>query len=515
MITDNPVLRPTFEMNHIFEPIFEMGSDGKPIIKNYLAGKWVKGENITDLKSPIDGSVICHVSKLSAKQMDETVSIIYDKGRDAIRNFPGKERMKVFLKAAALLEENKDDFVDALVRGGGKPYDNAEGEVKATMERLEKTAMEFGHVVGDYIPGDWNDETMESEAIVKREPFGVLFAISSFNYPLFISFTKVIPALLLGNAVILKAASAVPLSSILMTRLLEVAGLPKECLATLLVSGKDTTKYTSDIRIQAISFTGSTEVGRFLLQNAGIKQFHLELGGKDPAVVLNDADPKETTEKLIKGLLGNSGQRCDAIRLVLVEKGIYDQMKDLLKEKYSTIKPENPLENKKAMIGPLIDDDAAQSIEDAYKDAVSKGAKPLVEFKRQGNYVWPMMLEADPSILNDLVAYKEDTFGPLALLIKVDDEVQASNIANGTPFGLDACVFGSDEFRMRKVARTLDVGAVFLNEPPKHGIGYYPFGGMKDSGIGREGIGYSIQQLTTTKTIVSNFKGHAIWHFDY
>ena len=505
MITDNP----------IFKPIFEMGSDGKPIFKNYLAGKWVKGTNIADLKSPIDSSIFCHVSKLSSEQMDETVSIIYDQGRDAIRNFPGKERMKVFLKAAVLLEENKDDFVDALVRGGGKPYNNAEGEVKATIERFEKTAMEFGHVVGDYIPGDWNDETMESEAIVKREPFGVLFAISSFNYPLFISFTKIIPALLLGNAVILKAASAVPLSSILMTRLLEVAGLPKECLATILVSGKDTTKYISDIRVQAISFTGSTEVGQFLLRNAGIKQFHLELGGKDPAIVLNDAEPKDTTNKLINGLLGNSGQRCDAIRLVLVEKDIYDEMKGLLKEKYSSIKPENPLENKKAIIGPLIDNEAADIIEKAYKDAVAKGAYPLVEFKRKGIFVWPMIIEANPSILDSLIAYKEDTFGPLALLIKVESEEQASKIANGTPFGLDACIFGSDEFRMRKLARNLDVGAVFLNEPPKHGIGYYPFGGMKDSGIGREGIGYSIQQLTTTKTIVSNFKGHSIWHFDY
>ena len=492
-----------------------MGSDGKPIFKNYLAGKWVKGSTITDLKSPIDGSLFCHVSKLSPEQMDETVTTIYEKGRDAIRNFPGKERMKVFLKAATLLDENKEDFVDALVRGGGKPYSNAEGEVKATIERLEKTAMEFGHIVGDYIPGDWNDETMESEAIVKREPFGVLFAISSFNYPLFISFTKVIPALLLGNAVILKAASAVPISSILMTRLLEIAGLPKECLATILISGRDTTKYISDIRVQAISFTGSTEVGRFLLQNAGIKQFHLELGGKDPAIVLNDADPKDTINKLISGLLGNSGQRCDAIRLVLVEKDIYDEIKGLLKEKYSTIVPENPLENKKAIIGPLIDNEAADSIENAYKDALSKGAKPLTEFKRKDNYIWPIMLEADPSILQNLVAYNEDTFGPLGLLIKVENEEQASRIANGTPFGLDACIFGSDEFRMRKLARTLDVGAVFLNNPPKHGIGYYPFGGMKDSGIGREGIGYSIQQLTTTKTIVTNFKGHSVWNFDY
>lgn len=501
--------------NKLFEPIYEMGPDGLPIFKNYLAGKWVKGEIIEDLVSPTDGKVFAHVSKLSAKQMSETVDIIYDKGRDAIRNFPGEQRMKVFLKAAQLLRENHDDIVEMLVRGGGKPYGNASGEVHATIERLEKTAMEFGFVIGDYIPGDWNEETMESEAVVKREPYGVLFAISPFNYPLFISMTKVIPALLLGNAVILKPASVVPLSSILVTRLLELAGLPKESLATVLISGKDTTKYLSDIRIQAISFTGSTDVGRTILQNAGIKQFHMELGGKDPAVVLNDADCEKTVDKLIKGLLGNSGQRCDAIRLVLVEKEKYNEMKKLLVDRYSKIVPENPLENKEAIMGPLITPKAADELEAVYKDAVSKGAKSLLEYKREGSYIWPILLETDPSMVDKLDAYRNEVFGPLALLIKVDNEDEASKIANGTPFGLDACIFGADGFRMRKVARKLDVGAVFLNEQPRHGIGYYPFGGMKDSGIGREGIGYSINQLTTTKSIITNFKGHKVWDFDY
>ncbi|MFW9930403.1 MAG: aldehyde dehydrogenase family protein [Candidatus Thorarchaeota archaeon] len=504
-----------FTDNSIFEPIYELGTDGKPILKNYLAGNWVKGSTQDDLHSPIDGSLFVHVSKLSSEQMNQTVNEVFEKGRSSIRNFPGKERMKTFLKAATLLRENKEDFIDVLVRGGGKPYGNAEGEVIATIERLEKTAMEFGFVIGDYIPGDWNEETMDSEAIVKREPYGILFAISSFNYPLFISMTKTIPALLLGNATILKPASAVPVSAIMMTRLLEIAGLPKESLATILISGKETTKYLSDIRVQAISFTGSTEVGQTILRNAGIKQFHLELGGKDPAIVLNDADVNKTVEKLIKGLLSNSGQRCDAIRLIIVEKEIYSEVKAALKNKYLSIKPENPLTNKKTIMGPLIDTNAAESIENAYNDAISKGARPLVEFKRNKNYVWPMILETDPESITNLDAYKNDVFGPLSLLVKVDSEEEAVKIANGTPFGLDACVFGTDSVRMRKLSRNLEVGAVFLNEHPRHGIGYYPFGGMKDSGIGREGIGYSIDQLTTTKTIITNFKGRGVWKFDY
>ncbi|WP_430515138.1 NADP-dependent glyceraldehyde-3-phosphate dehydrogenase [Pyrococcus woesei] len=502
-----------FIHHKIFDEIYEIGEDGVPEFKTYIAGKWIYGEKFKDIKSPINGEVIARVSILSREQIEEAISTTYEIGREKIRDYPGEKRISSFLKAAEMMKEAFDDFVRILILDAGKPKSNAMGEVKATIERLEKTTFEFGRLIGDYIPGDWSEETLESEAIVKREPYGLILAISPFNYPLFISATKVIPALLSGNAVLLKPASADPLAPILFTRVLELSGLPKESFSLLTVPGGFMDDIVRDKRIRAITFTGSTEVGEHIIRTGGIKAYHLELGGKDPAIVLNDANIEESVEKIVKGIVTYSGQRCDAIRLILVEEDIYEQFRESLVAQLSKIEPKNPLEDKNAIMGPLIDEDSANYIEEIYKDAIEKGARPLLEFRRRGNYVWPIVLEVNNEILPTLRAFNEDVFGPLALLIKVKDEDEAIEIANSSRFGLDAAVFTTCEKRARKVARKLEVGSVFINEYPRHGIGYYPFGGMKDSGIGREGIGYSLEMLTTTKTIVHNFRGQGVWEY--
>jgi glyceraldehyde-3-phosphate dehydrogenase [NAD(P)+] len=299
------------------------------------------------------------------------------------------------------------------------------------------------------------------------------------------------------------------------TRILELAGFPKESIATLTISGNDADILVGDRRINTVTFTGSTEIGLDILKSAGIKNFHMELGGKDPAIVLADVNLDQAVDEIVKGMIGYSGQRCDAIRLILAEEDIYTSLKEKLVEKLKTIEPKNPLEDEKAIMGPLISRKTADFVEEIYhdKDAIEKGAKPLLNFKRDGNYVWPVIIESSKEIVQSLRAFKEDIFGPLSLLIKVKDEDEAIEIANSSRFGLDAAVFGENEVKIRKIVRKLEVGSVFINSSPRHGTGYYPFGGMKDSGMGREGIGYSIEQLTTTKTIVHNFKGRGIWKY--
>jgi len=502
-----------FIHNEIFDEIYRIGEDDIPEFKTYAAGEWIFGERFSEVRSPIDGRVIARVSILNEEQVEGIVSKVYEKGREEIRDYPGEKRIGSFLKAAELMREAFEDFVNVLILDAGKPKSNAVGETKATIERLEKTTFESRRLIGDYVPGDWSEETLESEGIVKREPYGVVLAISPFNYPLFISSAKIIPALLSGNAVILKPASADPLAAIMFIRILELAGFPKESLGLLTIPGKLMDSVVKDKRIRAITFTGSTEVGEHIIKTGGIKSYHLELGGKDPAIVLDDADLEMASEKIVKGMVSYSGQRCDAIRLILAHEDIYDELKKRIVKKLEGIEPKNPLEDENALMGTLIDKRAADYIEEVYKDAVEKGAVPLTPFKRKDNYVWPILLEVDKNIVKDLRAFQEDVFGPLTLLIKVKDEDEATEIANSSRFGLDAAVFSECERRARKVARKLEVGSVFINEYSRHGIGYYPFGGMKDSGVGREGIGYSVEQLTTTKTIVHNFKGYGVWEY--
>lgn len=502
-----------FVQHPVFDGIYRLGDDGIPEFKTFVSGRWVFDERFAEVKSPIDGRVIARVSVLSKEQVEEAISSAHSRGRMEIRNYPGEKRIASFLRAAGIMREAFEDFVKVLMLDAGKPKSNAAGETKATIERLEKTTFESRAMLGDYIPGDWSEETLESEGIVKREPYGVVLAIGPFNYPLFIPAAKVIPALLAGNAVLLKPASADPIAAILFTRVLEEAGFPKESLQLLTIPGKLMDTVVADRRIGAITFTGSTEVGEHIVKTGGIKAYHLELGGKDPAIVLDDADLELASEKIVKGMVSYSGQRCDAIRLILAQEEIYEELKAKVLEKLRSIEPKNPLEDENAVMGPLIDEKSANYIEEVYRDAVDKGTKPLTEFRRENNYVWPILLEADKKTLPELRAFQEDVFGPLTLIIKVKGEDEAVEIANASRFGLDAAVFSSCERRARKVARRLEVGSVFINEYPRHGIGYYPFGGFKDSGVGREGIGYSVLQLTTTKSIVHNFRGSGVWEY--
>ena len=500
--------------NKMFQEIFQVAEDGLPEFKAYYNGSWEYGEGFFNVRSPIDNQIIARASLLSKTQALSALDAIYDKGKSDIRNFPGEKRVNSFLKAAELVEEAFEDFVNVLMLDAGKPREkNAVGEVKATIERLEKTTMESTRLIGEYIPGDWSDETLETEGIVKREPYGVVLTIGPYNYPLFIPATKIIPAMLVGNSVVLKPASADPIAPLMLTRIFELAGLPKRSFSTLTLRGSDADLLIQSRKVGAISFTGSTEIGAEILKKAGIKAYHLELGGKDPAIVLEDVDLLNAVEKLIKGMYSYSGQRCDAIRLILAEFGIYKKLKQLLIAETKKLVPKNPLEDSSILMGPLIDLKSAEYIEEVYLDAIKQGARSLLEFKRDNNYVWPILLETTEEELPKLQAFQEDVFGPVTILIEVKDEDEAIKIANSSQFGLDASIFGSDENRLRKISRKLQVGAVFINEYPRHGIGYYPFGGMKQSGIGREGIGYSAFQLTTTKTIMQNFKGYGVWEY--
>lgn len=497
----------------IFDEIYRTGDDNIPEFKFFNGESWIFGNGFYEVESPVNNEVIARVSKPGEKQLEKTLKKVHEEGRDEIANHPGEKRIENFLQAADTMEDSFEDFLNTSKLDAGKPHHSAKGEVEATIKRLRRTTMEMRSFLGDFIPGDWSEETLESEGVIEREPYGVILAISPFNYPLFISATKVTPGLLSGNAVILKPPSADPITPLMFTRVLETSGFPANVLAILTARGSSMNSVLQDDRVRAITFTGSTSVGERIIKTAGIKSYHLELGGNDPAIVLPGADVEEASDKIKSGITSYSGQRCDAIRMVLPVAEVYEPLKKSLVEKLEHIEPENPLEKEDADMGPLIDEESAEEVEKAYEDAVRNGAEPLTGFERDGNYVSPCLLEVEKQDLSELRAFKEEIFGPLSILVKVEEADEAVKISNSTKFGLDAAVFGRDEAKIRKIARKLEVGAVFVNEYPRHGIGYYPFGGMKCSGIGREGVGYSVDQLTTTKTIVHNFRGRGVWEY--
>ena len=494
----------------LFDPIYEM-RDGIPHFKNYINGKWVMFEQFQDLHSPIDGELLGRTTQPSEEAAIACLDEVYARGKANNLNFSGQQRLNTFLKAAELIKEHREQFIDTLVKTSAKPVSNATGEVDATIERLEKTSGEYTFLRGDFIPGDWSKETYQSHGIVKRVPFGIIVTIGPFNYPLFIPSSKIIPSILTGNAVILKPASVNPVAALMLTRVLEVAGLPEGVLNTMTIAGRDSAAILKSRKVNAISFTGSTQTGERIMKTAGIKNYHMELGGKDPAIVLKDADLDLAADKIVQGMVKYAGQRCDGVKLILAQQPIYKELKSRLLSNLDTIRALNPLEHPEAIMGPLIEASAADTIEEVYEDAMKKGATALTEFHRNGLYIDPVLLELDGEKLHDFQLAEEEIFGPLAVLMSFDTATEAIELANSTRFGLDAAIFGGDDAVIHRLSNRLDFGAVFVNEYPRHGIGYYPFGGVKDSGIGREGIGYSVNQMTTTKTIVTNYSGNGVW----
>ncbi len=496
-----------------FQDIFEIDEKGVARFKCFVCGDWVEGDEWIDVKSCIDLSTIAKVPKLSEECVERALGTLYTYGRWDARNLPGYKRLAILRKLADLIEQNRQQFINTLILDAGKPVVSAKAEVDASIERLRISELDVKKIQGEFVPGDWSDETTETEALVRREPVGVVLAIVPFNYPLLDSVNKFTYSFLSGNAVALKPASSDPISTILLSKLIELAGVPKRSFALLTLRGSEMGKVVSDRRISAITLTGSTETGISVVRQAGIKQFLMELGGGDCAIVMHDADTEWAAKRIARGVYSYSGQRCDAIKLILVEEEVYEKLRRRLVEELSKVKVGDP-RDESVDVGPLIEPSAADTMMHAIEDAVKKGGSVIVGGKRLGpTYVEPTLVEIPKALVRQTELYQKEIFAPVALLVGVRGVEEAVEFANARSYGLDAAIFGRDIFKLRYAMRHLEVGTVYINDYPRHGIGYYPFGGRKNSGIGREGLGYSIEYISAPKTIVYNYKGSGVWEY--
>jgi len=500
-------------LSSIFNDIYHVEGDVLRF-KTYLAGEWVSGSRYLDIVTPIDMSVVASVPQLTYEDIDKALDIIYRVGRWKIRETPGWKRLEIMEKIADYMEKYKDDLVESLIINAGKTKSQARGEVEASIDRLRRADLDARKIYGEYMPGDWDPTTVETEAVVRREPYGVVLAIIPFNYPLFDTVSKFTYSIIAGNAVVIKPPSADPLPVLLFAKLAEAAGVPKESFAVFTIPGRESSKLLADRRIHVISFTGSSETGKRILSEAGIKQYIMELGGGDPAIVLEDADLERASELIATGIYSFAGQRCDAIKIVIVEEGVYERFKNMLVDRLSKVVVGDPRKDETTM-GPLIDPSAVDTMMNAIDDALKNGGRILYGGKRLGaTYVEPTLIEhLDHEKIKNLILYREEVFAPIALITKFRDLDEAIELANGRRYGLDASIFGHDIEKIRKLIRYLEFGAIYVNDMPRHGVGYYPFGGRKDSGIGREGIGYSIEYVTAYKTIIYNYRKAGIWRY--
>ncbi len=493
-------------MSGTFDAIrFPSSENGTQIYKMLINGKWIESSNkkTFDVRNPYDGSIVGRVQKAARDDAENAVKSAFD-AKKKIANMSAYDRAKILDKIADLVSEHKDDFVNVIVAESGKPVKVAGGEVEATIERFKFAADETKQITGDVLKGDnvpWHQEKI---GIVIRQPVGVVLAVCPFNYPLFIGTAKIAPALAAGNSLVVKPASDDPICLFMLAKLMQDAGLPDGVLNMVSGSGSEIGDYLiSHEKIDMISFTGSSDVGKHAAKIAGMKRLQMELGGKCPGLVFEDADLDMAAKECVTGALKFSGQRCDAISRILVAGKVADVFVKKVVSEVKKWKVGNPKDSD-TLIGPMINETAVKKVDELVEDARKKGAKVLLGGnKGKGLFYQPTILD---KVTTKMRIAWEETFGPVVTIIRVKNYEEAIRIANQSEFGLDSSVFTNGINKAIDAGLRVESGTVQINAAPAHGVGNFPFGGDKSSGMGREGVKTSIEEMTKLHTIVFNPK---------
>jgi len=408
------------------------------------------------------------------------------------------ERAQWLETLAAEIESRRDQFAEIIVREAGKPIASARGEVDSAVERVERAVEEVHDLQGEYLRGTTSGHE-GWEAIVTPEPVGTALCLSPYNYPVVTTLLQVAPAIAAGNSVVLKPSTKTPISAALLTTCVRKAGVPEDAFQFVPGRGSEIGDVLAGAdEIDAIALTGSSRVGKHIAKESGMVELHMELGGNAPAVVFEDADMKTAAGDCMAGSLKYGGQRCSAVSRVIAEESVHDDLVERIDARMDDWVV-GDLFDEETDMGPLIDESQAEWVETLVEDALARNATLVRGGERDGKQFEPTLLADVPK---DARIVHEEQFGPVVAITTFEDEAEALEIANADDYGLDASVFTSDYDRARRVADQIRAGTVRINGRPSHGIGDIPFGGMDDSGIGREGIDYTIDAFTQTKSII-------------
>ncbi len=470
-----------------------------------IDGAWrkAKGHTIAIL-SPVDKKPVGNVQALSKAEVDEVFAAAA-KAQIEWALMPLNKRAAILRKAADELVADVDELVPLLGREIAKDRDSARNEVIRTAELIRYSADEGEHMRGEAISSEtFPNNAKDRIAIVTREPVGVVLAISPFNYPINLAASKIAPALIAGNAVVLKPATSGVISSLHLADAFVKAGLPKGVLNVVTGRGSEIGDYlVTHPQVNFVNFTGSTKVGRGIAQKVGMVPLLLELGGKDAAIVLADADLDKAAQEIVEGAYSYSGQRCTAVKRVLAVESIATALVAKIKTKVEALKVGNPASG--ATITPLINDKAADYVASLIEDAQAKKAVVVTGGKREGNLLWPVLLD---QVTKDMRIAWEEPFGPVLPIIRVKDADEAVALANESRYGLQSAVFTKDLSAALSLAARLQVGTVHINGKTERGPDNFPFLGVKDSGMGTQGIRYSIEAMSRPKVVVLHEDGN-------
>ena len=470
--------------------------------QNLVNGEWKSSEKEITIYSPINQEELGTVPAMSQAEVDEAMQAARA-ALPAWRALSAVERAAYLHKTAAILERDKEEIGTILAKEVAKGIKAAIGEVVRTADLIRYAAEEGLRITGQAMEGGGFEAASKNKlAIVRREPVGVVLAIAPFNYPVNLSGSKIAPALIAGNVVMFKPPTQGSISGLLLAKAFEEAGIPAGVFNTITGRGSEIGDYIIEHKeVNFINFTGSTPIGKRIGRLAGMRPIMLELGGKDAALVLEDADLEHAAKQIVAGAFSYSGQRCTAIKRVIVLESVADTLATLLQAEVAKLTVGDPFDN--ADITPVIDNASADFIWGLIEDAQAKGAQALTPIKREGNLLWPVLFD---QVTKDMKVAWEEPFGPVLPIISVANVEEAIAFANESEFGLQSSVFTNDFKKAFEIAEKLEVGTVHINNKTQRGPDNFPFLGVKGSGAGVQGIKYSIEAMTNVKSIVFDVK---------
>lgn len=484
------------------------------------------GQQHDIIRSPFNGEEIGRMPIADAAAVENAIQRS-ERAFQIMRSLPRFVRAEILERTASLIQAQRQTFVDLIAREAGKPIFDAEGEVSRATFNLRNAAHEAISFSGTEVPLDVDGSVFEYQStlgdgsrldlakadfevlaglrrrvgLARRFPIGPILAITPFNFPLNLVVHKVGPALAVGNSVVIKPAPQTPLTSLLLQEVLIEAGLPEEAISVVHCPVPLAESMVRDKRFAMVTFTGSAKVGWHIKDLAGKKKVALELGGNGAVVVAKDADLDFAAARCVRGGVVYGGQYCIGVQRILVERSVYDAFREKLLAKMADCKVGNPLE-KGIDVGPVIDAGSADRIESWIVDAKKQGAKVAAGGTREGNVILPTILEETST---EMLVEREEIFGPVMTLNPIESVDDGVRRANDSRYGLQGGIFTNDIKAAFKALELWDVGGLMINDVPIYRIDNMPFGGWKDSGFGREGTRFAMEEMSDIKFLMINY----------
>jgi acyl-CoA reductase-like NAD-dependent aldehyde dehydrogenase len=464
-----------------------------------LNGRFVSRGPVEEVRSPFDGTGVAAVHLADAGDVEAAISAAVA-AFQVTRKLSSVERQAVLKRIAEKLADRREEFARTMTLESGKPIRTARGEVDRSVFTFTIAAEEATRIGGEYLPLDLQESTRGRWGMVRRYPLGPIAAITPFNFPLNLVAHKVAPAIAAGCSMVLKPAPQTPLTALLLAEVVTEAGWPAGALNVLPMSNDEAGKLVSDDRFKMLTFTGSTAVGWMLKAKAGKKKVALELGGNAGVIIHSDADLDYAAERCATAGFSYSGQSCISVQRILVQQSVYEPFLEAFLANVKRLRAGDPLDES-VDIGPLIREQDAIRAVDWVRQAVEDGAKVLVGGSRQRSIVEPTVLT---NTRPNMKVNCEEIFAPVKTVEPYDEFEDAVRAINNSAYGLQAGVFTNDSRLLFHAYDELEVGGVIVGDVPTFRIDHMPYGGVKDSGLGREGVRYAIEEMTEPKLLVMN-----------